>query len=869
MKRIAITLLAAIIAFNTFVISSGAENADRADNAFRLLESLEKNAREASDEFMTRAEFIVMAESLLLDGVDSEANECVFSDIDTSDSELAAAVNFAVGQGAIAEGDSFRPDAEVTFDEAFKIMGVLLGYRMSAENAGGYPSGYRALAIRNGLTDGMKNTAGNISCTQALILFENFIKAPLLAEVYSENKISYVNSGETILSSVYSAYEISGIVTGNSETVFGDENREIKDCKIRINGDEFKSIVNYDEYIGCRVSAWVCESDGDLYVLAMRMKNTSSVTLELSECEKRDDASIVYNKNNKTYRTDKSVNVIYNGRFIRENFAAMVEKGLYGTVTLIENDGDSSYDAAIISEPEYMFIKMTDSVDMKIYDTYDNSKLISLGDDDVRYSVFDFGTGEKLKFSDIAQGTVVGVLASADKKLFKFFVNLNEVSGQVTAKSDGGKLEIDGTEYNTSKYFDENYASAIKAGTKADFTLGINGEIAVADVRGGKFVTAYLINAAQEKSLSKKLQIKVFGLDSEIKVFDCSDTLFIDGDKYTDSDKMYKKLLLTADAGQTISQLIRYSTDENGAVKKIDTYADGTEFFDGNKLPVDNQLTRYKFADEYRFRHYGNLCSPYFNSNKATFFLLPFDRSNEEDYQIVTSSYFGDGVYSFIPYNVGLDGCAQYITYETERTKEGLSNITGDTPCLTVEKVINMRDEDENYSPVLCGWSKGKFIEYRLDEKIVIKKDSGSTELGFGDICFYEVSNNKITGLQVVFDAAKDVFAPTGTNYFRNGAWNTTSFAKGKLYSAGSGYMYLSDVKNADGTYDFSFQSLTHITAAQKDVVVIDMKNKEMRPGSLDDLRGYVNAGDDADWIIINYSWLYGYMITVYRGCDA
>ena len=31
MKRIAITLLAAIIAFNTFVISSGAENADRAD----------------------------------------------------------------------------------------------------------------------------------------------------------------------------------------------------------------------------------------------------------------------------------------------------------------------------------------------------------------------------------------------------------------------------------------------------------------------------------------------------------------------------------------------------------------------------------------------------------------------------------------------------------------------------------------------------------------------------------------------------------------------------------------------------------------------------------------------------------------------
>lgn len=869
MKRIGIILISMILLVNSSVIPAWASEENRAENAFRLLAALNISAEEASDEPITRAQFIVTAESLLLNGIDTGGAEIPFTDVDLTDEELTGAVSIAIGQGAVSPGESFRPEEAVTFDEAFKILCVLLGYGQAAENAGGYPSGYRALAIRNDIADGIKSISGEVSRLQALVLFENFIKAPFIDEIYSQDKISYRYNGDTILGRVYNAYKVTGIVTGNSTAMFGDENKKISECRIRIDGDEYESIADCDAYLGYRAEAWVCERDGNMCVLGISKKNSESVTLNIGGCEKRDDTSVAYTEDNKIYRIDRSANVVYNGRYVRESFMSMLDKKPVGKMTLIENDGDSSYDVVIIEAPDYMFVKMTDTVDEKIYDTYDNSKLVSLGEDDVRYNVYDLETGEKLKFGSIEPGTVVCVFESADKKLYRFYVNLQSIGGEVTAKNDDGKIEIDGIEYSTSKYFDNNYASSLKIGTKADFTLGINGELVMPNVKGSRFSVGYLINAAPEGNIAKNLKVKIFGTDSEIKVYDCTETVFIDGKKYTDGEKMYEKLLKTADKGQKTAQLIRYSVDENDKIRKLDTYSDATEFYDGDKLPADDRLMRYKFADEYRFRHYGNLCSPYFNSNKAVFFLLPFDRANEDEYRIVSSSYFSDGVYAFVPYNVGLDGGAQYITYETEQKKEGLSNITGDTPCLTVDKVVYMRDKDDNYSPVLRGWSKGKFIEYALDDSIIIKKDSGSTELGFGDICFYEVSNNEITGLQVVFDAAEDVFAPTGKNYFANGSWSTTAFARGKLYYADNGYMYLSNKKNGDGTYDFSFSGLTHITAAQNDVVVMDMKNHEMRPGSLSDLRGYVNAGDDADWIIINYSWLYGYMITVYRGCDA
>ena len=40
------------------------------------------------------------------------------------------------------------------------------------------------------------------------------------------------------------------------------------------------------------------------------------------------------------------------------------------------------------------------------------------------------------------------------------------------------------------------------------------------------------------------------------------------------------------------------------------------------------------------------------------------------------------------------------------------------------------------------------------------------------------------------------------------------------------------------------------------------------RMKDLTTIRGYVNAGHQADYVVLHYSWLYGYLLTIYRGAD-
>ena len=80
--------------------------------------------------------------------------------------------------------------------------------------------------------------------------------------------------------------------------------------------------------------------------------------------------------------------------------------------------------------------------------------------------------------------------------------------------------------------------------------------------------------------------------------------------------------------------------------------------------------------------------------------------------------------------------------------------------------------------------------------------------------------------------------------------------------------MYIAQKQLSDGEYDFSIKNLTHLTANTTDVVLVDYETKQLSPSSLSEIRGYVNAGNNADYVVLHYSWLYGYLLTVYRGVD-
>ncbi len=866
MKKICALLI--VITMFLGLIPASAKNETKITDAFNLISFLTDTVDEVYDGEITRGEFIVISESLLHDGIPTTSNKTIFSDVDTSDALLCGALSYAVSSGVIAEVELFRPNDAITYDEAFKILCSMLNYTFIAEQQGGFPHAYRALASSNGLTRNIESTVGNVKFEDAMLLFENFMTASIIDQSYSSS-LSYYDSGENLLQRVYNATEISGIVTGNSVTMIGDVSRTTTDSKFRINGTEYESIKNFDEYIGMKVKAWVADRDGEMYVLAVRNYKTETLELSSFNCELVTPTEIYDEITDKTYRVDESTNVIYNGRFIADSFKTVMQT-LKGDITLIENDDDSKYDVAIITEADYMCIKSVDSANEIIYDTRSQNRMLNLGIDDCKYEIYNYFTGQKLLFSDLTAESIVGVVKSKDGQLVKIYMYLTETAGKIDSKFSDGKLEIDGIKYNSSHYFEEFFGFCALPGTSGDFIVGLHGELVSVTAKTIGYALGYMVRAVKSDDLNEHLIFIIFNTDNVMKSYESSEKFFINGKRFKDVDVALANLQQTADSGQDTAQLVRYCLDEEGKLKKIDTYESATDFYDKSRLSNDDTLLKYDFADSYRYRYYGKLFYPYFNAAKTTFFIVPKDRTDYDNYKVTDVSYFVDGEYAVKPYNVSVDGSCEVAVYETNKLITDIK-IDGDSSMLVVDKVVEVWDEEEDeVKRQLSGWAKGKFIEYTIDNSIEIVKASGNNELCRGDICAFTTFEDEITGLKVVFDADEDVFARNdidGVPSFSQG-WTAISFAAGKAYYAENGYIYLAQKKLDTGEYDFSLKNLTHLTANTTDVVIVDYDSRQLIPSSLSEIRGYVNAGHQADYVVLHYSWLYGYLLTIYRGAD-
>ena len=120
-------------------------------------------------------------------------------------------------------------------------------------------------------------------------------------------------------------------------------------------------------------------------------------------------------------------------------------------------------------------------------------------------------------------------------------------------------------------------------------------------------------------------------------------------------------------------------------------WTSATDFYDKSRLSNDDTLLKYDFADSYRYRYYGKLFYPYFNAAKTTFFIVPKDRTDYDNYKVTDVSYFVDGEYAVKPYNVSVDGSCEVAVYETNKLITDIK-INGDSSMLVVDKVVEVWD---------------------------------------------------------------------------------------------------------------------------------------------------------------------------------
>lgn len=88
---------------------------------------------------------------------------------------------------------TFCPNNSVTYEEALKMIVMLLGYEPLASQKGGYPSGYIAVAKQIGLTDGIEFENSDVASRYDIAcLMERALNTPIMQQVSYGSNAEYI-----------------------------------------------------------------------------------------------------------------------------------------------------------------------------------------------------------------------------------------------------------------------------------------------------------------------------------------------------------------------------------------------------------------------------------------------------------------------------------------------------------------------------------------------------------------------------------------------------------------------------------------------------------------------------------------------------
>ena len=211
MKRILAFILLICVVLNTVLVSATenqtVETGDysRVLTVFEYLDALNGQSLDEIDvtQSITRAEFVSICVKAL--NLPAENGEKIFYDVD-EETICFQAVSYLVQAGVLSVDSDreFRPNEDISYSEALKILLCLAGYDAYANENGGYPAGYVLVASKLNLTYGRENGVFNkndflintvLNLTPEVITIHNhkrvenkeFIKT--LKELYEDNLI--------------------------------------------------------------------------------------------------------------------------------------------------------------------------------------------------------------------------------------------------------------------------------------------------------------------------------------------------------------------------------------------------------------------------------------------------------------------------------------------------------------------------------------------------------------------------------------------------------------------------------------------------------------------------------------------------------
>ena len=503
-KTLAVVLTLAMVlsmGFSAFAYTDVAEGT-KVSEAVGILSNLNilngfEDGTFKPEETVTRAQMAAIICRTLgyEDQAKSSAGSTIFNDV-AADHWAAGYINVAQSLQIInGYGDgNFGPEDQVTYEQAVKMIVVALGYELDAQAKGGYPTGYLAVASREGITKGANGLVGSAAVRGTIaVLVYNSLEVRLMDQetwTTTGKEDEFTKQNDTILSKYLEVQKWEGIVeaTPYSKMVAGYKPeteatfdldttssiyREWAYNKLEVYGYAPQATapaytpinvkcgdIDVNALAGKKVVAYIGEDavtgEKILYAIAEKQGTNSSITIGLDQLDESgdkyytEDGVIGYSAVGSTKSTDialdDAVKVVENFKTVATWATASAKDtadlvyaltALTGTVTFIDNDGDNKIDviSAIVYDGDAVVKSVSEEDGIITLETYVNtsssiSEDIDTEDDKTLIIVYKDGALASVK--DIAANdTISAAKIAANNTFFIYDISSKTVTGVV------------------------------------------------------------------------------------------------------------------------------------------------------------------------------------------------------------------------------------------------------------------------------------------------------------------------------------------------------------------------------------------------------------------------------------------------------
>lgn len=799
---------------------------------------------------ITRAEFCaLMIRTLSLEEVMVGLNhQSVFSDVD-QDHWAYGHISVAYDLGLINgfPDGTFRPDENITGEQAVKIAVNMLGYEPVALEEGGYPNGYIEVGADVGLFKGLPTLSyENMKRGYTARLIYNALYINLMEK--TSNGSYSVSDDKTLLLKRLDYLGIeqkSGIVTANELTDLYSDKR-MRKGDIEIDSVRYQAgDIDTTELLGYRVTYYAHKESGVLLSVVKDINENETFTIKHSDINTVALPEISYFEGNKIKRerVPTGIPVVYNGK----RWYGYTDEDLHivsGNITLLDNNDDGEYDILFVNTHTNYMVDEVDAENSRVVikpfsdngeSRFGGRSYIDFADSTISLYLYD-AEGNEMAFTDLQRNQLLSAYTSKDQAYAKFFAVDEKITGTVEEVGSDGEVVIDGVNYRRARNEKKEYLLNMKLGESGEYWLDLEGEIAAKRTVSSEdvpakakseltygYVEAVAVSGPFGANVQFKMLLKLSDGTQKIKIYDLDNTVTVNG--Y--SKDAAEALEIVSPGEEFVPCLIGFELDGEDHIKSITTleqmippdyriYSSKTKAFDNMYYILDENLVFLVDVD-----------------NEDSLYDLKIDLANGMNYYVEI-------------YENEVDQDTTDRIYVAHTTIEYANKKMPDTSNpVFVEKLTSFLDEE-------TGSARYRMYAFSGKEAVslMLSDDMDASGIETGTVMYISVDSNG-----EVYDYKKVADLPV-TESYRLGIGGKTERISGTVLSLEQN----ADESSVILTVEFKQYGQTKSAAyeiAGKPIYAFNKSTNTVELGTLDDIA-------EGEWIFLSINNLDVAMVIVY-----